>query len=123
MLSEFKSQFMETENMVNEMTEFYLQKVLLIDEEVIYTFQGCGCFSFFTDRRIIFIQDFMAPTYSDEIEFMPYSTIERYGVVFESDGDGSNVELYIPDVVMIRFYFSKCEDAFNLVEFLGKKTQ
>lgn len=122
MLSEFKSQFMETENTISEMTEFYLQKILLTDEEIIYIFKGLGCFRFFTDRRIIFIQDFITASYSNEIEFMPYSAIERYGVVFESDGDGSNVELYIPDVVMIRFYFSKCEDAFNLVEFLGKKT-
>ncbi len=123
MISDSKSQFRETEETIDEVTKFYLKKVLLKDEKVIYTFRGRECFSFFTDSRIIFIQDFMIHTCADEIEFMPYNTIERYGIVFERDGVGSNVELYVPEIFLIRFYFSDCEDAFKLIEFLGNKTQ
>ena len=46
MLAEKQSQFWETEKPIDTKTSLYLQKALLKDEKIIYTFRGYGCFSF-----------------------------------------------------------------------------
>lgn len=121
MLSEKRSQFWETVKPMNEIINSYLQKALLKGEDVICTFRGYGCFSFFTDSRVIFVKETDNPSLADEIEFLPYRTIQRYGIVFERDGKDANVELYVPEIFLLRFYFSDCKDAFKLIEFLGRK--
>lgn len=123
MLTEKQSQFWETEKPIDTKTSLYLQKALLNDEKVRYTFRGYGCFSFFTDRRVIFINSPEASPLSDEIQFLPYHSLQRYGIVVEKTGIDANVELYITEFLPFRFYFSNCDEAFKLVELLGDSTR
>lgn len=123
MLNENRGQFILHTEPLEAESRFLLHRVLLKDEEIYYTFSGIGCFGFFTNKRMIFINRPVEPanqTLTDECEFLPYHSVQRYGVVSEKKYGAANMEIYIPEFLPFRFYFPVKEDAFDFVKIIAE---
>ncbi len=127
MLCFLKSSFFKTEMIFDSIYMSYLEMHLLEGEELIKSmspYKSGEVIAWFTNKRIIFTSspvNISALGKTTEMEFLPYTSIQRYSFFDANTGGAYKVEIFLSDKIDFSFYASNLSEGMEILKFIGSK--
>ena len=126
MLELLEAPFFKTDSVFEEVKMNYLRRHLPEGENIISElpiYKSGEVFAFFTDKRILLTNSpdtFDELNRTNEIEFLPYKSIERYIFLEATSVRKYKLDIIVSEETKFSFFLTDLSDTMKILELIGK---